>query len=171
MPNCDDIRNTSEWAALDSAVDVREFYRENDACFEIQRIVALENRRFGSAIEKMLREIFHLSMPESTKHDAIFRRFGRPDTKIEIKAARFWAGTDNCKWQHLEPDYDYTHILFVLVDFNGLRTWVAEKSFLFDGGFLTPQGQQGYWGDKETLLNSGYLIEVEDEQDLSECLP
>ena len=171
MPSSADIKKTKVWAELDSVVDVREHYKMNGADPTIQRIVSLENRKFGSVIEKILREIFALSKPESSRHDAIFRRFGRFDTKIEIKAARFWAGTENCKWQHLEPSYDYSHIMFVLVDFNCLRVWVAEKSSLFDGGFLTPQGQQGYWGDKETLLNSGYLIEVENERDLSAVLP
>jgi hypothetical protein len=171
MPDSNAIRNTREWAELDSAVDVREYYRENHASPEIQRIVSLENRKFGSVIEKMLREIFDLTKPESSKHDAIFRRLGLQDNKIYIKAARYWAGTDNCKWQHLEPDYDYTHIIFVLVDFNSLRTWIAPKSDLFSGGFLTPQGQQGYWGDKQTLLDSGYLHEIHDETDLSNFLP
>lgn len=171
MPNADDIRRTKEWAELDSVIDVREHYRNNGSEQEIMKIVALENRKFGSVIEKLLREIYNLSMPESTKHDAIFVRFGRPNTKLEIKAARYWAGTKNCKWQHLEPDYDYTHILFVLVDFNRLRVWCANKTPLFEEKILTPQGKQGYWGDMDTLLASGHLTEVRNEAELFAILP
>jgi len=171
MPNAEDIRNTNEWATLDSVIDVRQFYKDNNSVHEIQRIVGLENRKFGSVIEKMVREIYSLSSPESSKHDAIFISSGRTQTKIEIKAARYWAGTDNCKWQHLEPEYDYTHILFVLIDFNAIRVWVADKRPLFSKGLLTPQGKQGFWGDKNTLLASGYLTEIHTALDLSKELP
>ena len=170
MPTPEDIRNTDEWQSLDSVIDVRSFYKNNNAEPEIQRIISLENRKFGSVIEKMIREIFSLSPPESTQHDAIFIHDGRR-TKIEIKAARYWAGTSNCKWQHLEPDYDYTHILFILVDFDALRVWVADKALLFEHGILVPQGNQGYWGDKDALLASGYLTEVHTAPDLSNELP
>ena len=170
MVSPDDIRNTSEWKQLDSVIDVRKFYEMNDAAPEIQRIVSLENRKFGSVVEKILREHFALVKPESSKHDAIFRQIGKPDTKIEIKAARYWAGTNNCKWQHLEPNYDYTHILFVLIDFQEIRVWVADKLPLFEGGYLTPQGKQGFWGDKNSLLESGYLNEITTRAQLSMIL-
>ena len=171
MPTPEDIRNTDEWNSLESVIDVRQFYKDNHAADEIQKIVGLENRKFGSVIEKMLRQLYSLSPPESSKHDAIFISPGRVRTKIEIKAARYWAGTDNCKWQHLEPDYDYTHILFVLIDFDKIRVWVADKKPLFSDGLLTPQGKQGYWGDKNTLLESGYLTEVHSAPGLSRLLP
>ena len=171
MPNADDIRRTKEWAELDHVIDVREYYRNNGSEQEIIKIVSLENRKFGSVIEKLLREIYVLSKPESSKHDAIFVRLDRPRTKLEIKAARYWAGTNNCKWQHLEPDYDYTHILFVLVDFNRLRVWCANKIPLFEEKILTPKGKQGYWGDMDTLLASGHLTEVRNEAELSAMLP
>lgn len=171
MPTGKDIRNTEEWNMLDSVIDVRKFYQNNNAIPEIQTIISLENRKFGSVIEKILKEIYDLSPPESTKHDAIFRRHGRIPTKLEIKAARYWAGTDNCKWQHLEPGYDYSHILFVLLDFDQIRVWAADKRPLFDNGILTPQGKQGYWGDKNKLVNSGYLVEVPTEAALSSYLP
>jgi len=171
MPTPEDIRNTDEWQSLDSVIDVRAFYKNNNAEPEIQRIISLENRKFGSVIEKMIRQIFLLSSPESTQHDAIFIHDGRRRTKIEIKAARYWAGTSNCKWQHLEPKYDYTHILFVLVDFDAIRVWIADKAPLFEHGILVPQGKQGYWGDKDALLASGYLTEVHTASDLSNELP
>lgn len=171
MPSPSDIQRTSEWLNLESVIDVREFYQLNNAHPVIQRIVSLENRKFGSVVEKILREHFQLSPPESSRHDAIFRRIGRRDTKLEIKAARYWAGTNNCKWQHLEPNYDFTHILFVLIDFHKMRVWIAEKEPLFSLGYLTKQGQQGYWGEKNQLLSSGRLTEIETEEDLAQCLP
>lgn len=167
MVSPEDIRDTDEWEQLDSVIDVREYYQQNGADETIQRIVALENRKFGSTIKKLLREIFSLSKPESPQHDAIFQHEGQ-NVKLEIKAARYWAGTTNCKWQHLEPEYDYSHILFVLVDFDRLRIWVAEKEALFVGGYLARQGKQGFWGDKDTLLESGLLAEIVDEDDLSD---
>jgi len=169
MVSPEDIRDTDEWEHLDSVIDVREYYRQNGADETIQTIVALENRKFGSTIEKLIREIFSLATPESTQHDAIFQNEDR-SVKLEIKAARYWAGTANCKWQHLEPEYDYSHILFVLVDFDCFRVWVAEKKALFAGGYLARQGNQGYWGDKESLLECGLLTEVVDKGDLSDYL-
>ena len=171
MPSSEQIRLTQEFQSLNSVIDVREYYLQNHATPEIQKIVSLENRKFGSVVEKILREIFSLSPPTSSKHDAIFRRFGRMDTKLEIKSARYWAGTDNCVWQHLEPDYDYTHILFVLIDFDRIRVWLGQKDFLFSNGYLTKQGQQGYWAKKNNLLASGYLLEITSETELSAALP
>ena len=80
MPTPEDIRNTDEWQSLDSVIDVRAFYKNNNAEPEIQRIISLENRKFGSVIEKMIRQIFSLSSPESTQHDAIFIHDGRRRT-------------------------------------------------------------------------------------------
>ena len=56
MPSSADIKKTKVWAELDSVVDVREHYKMNGADPTIQRIVSLENRKFGSVIEKILRK-------------------------------------------------------------------------------------------------------------------
>ena len=88
--------------------------------------------------------------------------------KIEIKSARYWAGKDDCKWQHLEPEHDYEYVLFVLLDFDRFKIWCIKKSLLMgelrDKKIVTFQGKQGWWVAKSAILP--YLTPINNVQDL-----
>jgi hypothetical protein len=127
-----------------------DFYKRNNACREVLKLVGLESKAFGMFIERIIREMFSMNKPLNSQHDAIFN-----DKKIEIKSSRFWGGTMDCKWQHVEPTYDYDYILFVLVEFQDLRIWGMHKSKvkkMIEQGILTPQGKQGYWCKMSSIL-------------------
>ena len=127
-----------------------EFYKRNQACPEVLKLVDLESKSFGMRCEKIIREMFSLEKATNSQHDAIYN-----GTKIEIKSARYWGGTMDCKFQHIEPDYDYEYILFVLVEFQDLHIWGMHKSKvkkMIEQGILTLQGKQGYWCKMSSIL-------------------
>tara|TARA_Y100000588_G_C13696443_1_gene686721 strand:+ start:44 stop:541 length:498 start_codon:yes stop_codon:yes gene_type:complete len=159
----EDILDLNEYKELASVISSYEYYQKMGAKKQILDIVKLENRKFGSVCEKIMREFLSMEKPQSSQHDAIYF-----EKKIEIKSARYWAGGTNCKWQHLEPEYDYEYILFVLVDFKEISVWAGKKDDVFP--YLTKQGKQGFWVDKETLISSGTVKKIEEEEDLKKLL-
>ena len=159
----EDILDLNEYKELASVISSYEYYQKMGAKKQILDIVKLENRKFGSVCEKIMREFLSMEKPQSSQHDAIYF-----EKKIEIKSARYWAAGTNCKWQHLEPEYDYEYILFVLVDFKEIAVWVGKKDDVFP--YLTKQGKQGFWVDKETLISSGTVKKIEQEEDLKKFL-
>ena len=91
----------------------KKYYRRMDASPHVLQLVDLDSKPFGSECEKILSAIFGLGKRSSTEHDATLN-----GKKIEIKTARYWAGKDDCVWQHLEPEHDYEYALFALLDFH-----------------------------------------------------
>ncbi len=144
-----------------------KYYKRMGASKEVLDLVDLESKPFGAIVEKIISEIFGLGARTSTQNDCTFN-----GKKIEIKAARYWAGKDNCKWQHLEPDHDYEYILFVLLDFHGFKIWCINKATLMgslrEKGIVTYQGKQGWWTDKSKIID--YLFPVESVEDLVEAV-
>lgn len=127
-----------------------EYYTRNKACPEVLKLVGLESKSFGMQMERIVREMFCLSKPINSQHDAILN-----DKKIEIKSARYWSSSTDCRWQHIEIDYDYDYVLFALVDFQDLHVWGMHKNKLknmIEMGILTPQGRQGYWTKMSLIL-------------------
>jgi hypothetical protein len=129
-----------------------KYYKKNNSCEEVLQLVDLESKPFGSVSEKIICEIFKLGPRTSSQNDGT-----RNGKKIEIKSARYWAGKDDCVWQHLEPDHDYEYALFALLDFHQLRIWCIKKSFLMgeelrDKKIVTFQGKQGWWTKKSNIL-------------------
>jgi len=143
-----------------------EFYKRNQACPEVLKLVDLESKSFGMRCEKIIREMFSLEKATNSQHDAICK-----GTKIEIKSARYWGGTTNCRFQHVELDYDYEYILFVLVEFQDLRIWGMNKDRLkemINLGILTSQGRQGYWTKMSDILP--HLTIIKSKEDLENAL-
>lgn len=140
-----------------------KYYQRMKAADEVLQLVALDSKPFGSECEKILTEIFGLGPRTSTQNDGTFN-----GKKIEIKTARYWAGQDNCVWQHLEPDHDYEYALFVLLDFQGWKVWGIQKSLLMgelrDKKVVTFQGKQGWWTRKTAILE--YLTPITSVRDL-----
>lgn len=140
-----------------------KYYQRMKACEEVLQLVDLESKPFGSESEKILTEIFDLGPRTSSQNDGT--RLGK---KIEIKSARYWAGKDDCVWQHLEPDHDYEFALFALLDFHGWKVWMIRKSQLMgecrEKRVVTFQGKQGWWTKKSKILP--YLTAIESRADM-----
>jgi len=130
---------------------------------DVQQLVELDSKPFGTECEKILINIFGLGKRSSTEHDAILH-----GKKIEIKTARYWGGKDDCKWQHLEPDHDYEFALFALLDFQRFKIWGVKKSLLMgemrEKKIVTFQGKQGWWTTKSAILP--YLTPITSKADL-----
>ena len=156
-------RHCKAFQAIQAKETQIKYYQRMKAADEVLQLVALDSKPFGSECEKILTEIFGLGPRTSTQNDGTFN-----GKKIEIKTARYWAGQDNCVWQHLEPDHDYEYALFVLLDFQGWKVWGIQKSLLMgelrDKKVVTFQGKQGWWTRKTAILE--YLTPITSVRDL-----
>lgn len=142
-----------------------EYYSNSGATEEILKLITVTNNRaFGALMEKIVRGLFEMSKPEpaTTKYDAIYK--GR---RIEIKAARYWVDVDvNCMWQHIEPTYDYEWVLFVLVDLEDLKFWIAPKDVIVARtDIFTKQGKQGLWGWMKDIITIAHPIASQEDLD------
>lgn len=127
-----------------------QYYRSMNSYEQVISLVTLDSRSFGIKVEHIVKEIFKLDPRTSVQHDGT--RHGK---KIEIKSSRYWNGTLDCVWQHLEPSYDYDMVLFVLLGFNKLHVWGITKSLLMGmmrtKKIVTRQGRQGWWVKKSRI--------------------
>ena len=123
MSSTDDILSASYWKNTKTFKSIKEketqikYYKKMNSCEEVLQLVDLESKPFGSESEKIIQEIFKLGPRTSSQNDGT-----RNGKKIEIKSARYWAGKDDCVWQHLEPDHDYEYALFALLDFQSRKS-------------------------------------------------
>lgn len=145
-----------------------EWYKEHGSDEKTLKIVTEENKRYGSVIEKIVLAIKLIGNRENSEHDGI-----KKNKKIEIKSSRYWSQSYNCRWQHIEQDHDYDCVLFVLLHFDGsLKIWGIEKSVLFgelrQKNILTKQGKEGWWCDKENVIE--YCKEIKTVDDLDSFL-
>jgi hypothetical protein len=144
-----------------------KYYEQNNSTPEVLQLVKLDSKPFGTTSEKILSEILNLGPRTSTQNDATFN-----NRKIEIKCARYWAGKNECIWQHLEPDHDYEYVLFGLLDFDKWKVWCITKEKLMgelkDKKIITYQGKQGWWTRKSMILP--YLTEINSIEDLKNTI-
>lgn len=156
-------KNTKTFTSIKDKETQIKYYKRMNSCEEVLQLVDLESKPFGTESEKIIQEIFKLDPRTSTQNDGT-----RKGKKIEIKSARYWAGKDNCVWQHLEPDHDYEYVLFVLLDFQGWKVWGMKKSFLMgemrEKKIVTFQGKQGWWVRKSAIIS--YLTPIKNIADL-----
>jgi hypothetical protein len=149
--SCDHWKNTKTFKSIKDKETQLKYYKFMNASEEVLQLVELESKPFGSESELIISEIFHLGPRTSSQNDGT--RHGK---KIEIKTARYWAGKDDCKWQHLEPDHDYEYALLVILDFQGWKVWCIKKELLMgelrDKKIVTEQGKQGWWTKKSAIL-------------------
>lgn len=120
----DYFKNTEAYKKIKDKETQIKYYKNNNACDEVLQLVDLESKPFGAECENIISELFQLGPRTSSQNDGT-----RNGKKIEIKSARYWAGKDDCKWQHLEPDHDYEYVLFVLLDFVGFKMWGIKKPY------------------------------------------
>jgi len=163
MTSTDDILSANYWKNTNTFKTIKEketqikYYKKMKSCDEVLQLVDLESKPFGTESEKIIQEIFQFGPRTSSQNDGT-----RNGKKIEIKSARYWAGKDDCRWQHLEPDHDYEYALFALLDFHGWKIWGIKKSFLMgemrDKKIVTFQGKQGWWVRKSAIIS--YLTPI-----------
>jgi len=150
-------KNTKTFKSIKDKETQIKYYKRMNSCEEVLQLVDLESKPFGSESEKIIQEIFKLGQRTSSQNDGT-----RNGKKIEIKSARYWAGKDDCVWQHLEPDHDYEYALFALLDFQGWKVWCIKKSVLMgemrDKKIVTFQGKQGWWVRKSAIIS--YLTPI-----------
>lgn len=160
-------KTTKAYRNLTDTMTQTKYYTVNGSAPEVLKLVDLESKPFGTVCEVLISEIFQMSPRSSSQNDGT-----RKNVKIEIKCARYWAGKDDCKWQHLEPDHDYEVALLCLLGFQGWNVWAVKKSVLMgemrDKKIVTFQGKQGYWLTKEDALP--YLTIIESVADLDAFL-
>jgi hypothetical protein len=161
--SCAHWSNTKAFKKMKDKETQKKYYARMGASPDVLQLVELDSKPYGSEAEKIISEIFGLGPRTSTQNDATFH-----GKKIEIKSARYWAGKDNCVWQHLEPDHDYEYALLALLDFHGWKVWGIKKSLLMgemrEKNIVTFQGKQGWWTRKSDLLP--YLTPIMTMEDL-----
>lgn len=160
---CDSWKQTKTFKNIQDKVTQMKYYKQKNASPEVLQLVDLESKPFGTVGENMLSEIFGMGPRTSSQNDGTFN-----EKKIEIKCARYWAGKDDCVWQHLEPEHDYEYAMFALLDFQGWKVWGIKKSLLMgemrDKKIVTFQGKQGWWTKKSAILP--YLTPIKTKADL-----
>jgi hypothetical protein len=163
MLSCSNWKNTETFLSIKDKETQTKYYKRMNASTEVLQLVELDSKPFGTVCENIISELFHLGPRTSTQNDGM-----RNGKKIEIKSARYWAGKDNCRWQHLEPDHDYEFALLVILDFRGWRVWCIKKSLLMgemrEKKIVTFQGKQGWWVTKHAILP--YLTPIATIEDL-----
>lgn len=160
----DNILTTKTYNSFKDKITQLQYYQRNGAADGIIKFVMLESKPFGTYMENIISELFNLGKRTSPQNDATFN-----NKKIKIKSARYWAGSTDCKWQHIEIGHDYDYVLFVLLDFLEIKVWSMEKSKLVNDmikqKILTAQGKQGYWTNKSAILP--YLTQIKTIEDLT----
>ena len=164
-----DFLNTKTFKSFEKRESQFDFYKRNNSSPEILSLIDNESKSFGSLMENIISEIFQLEKRVSAQHDGIF-----DNKKIEIKSARYWLNMkNNCKWQHIELDYDYDVCILALVDFHDIYCWAISKSDLLkpemiENKIISKQGKQGYWFKKSSIEK--YLHPIKNKEDLQEFI-
>lgn len=160
-------KNTSSFKSIKDKETQIKYYKRMNSCDEVLQLVDLESKPFGTESEKIIQEIFKLEKRTSSQNDGT--RHGK---KIEIKSARYWACKDECVWQHLEEEHDYEYVLFSLLDFQGWKIWIINKSLLMgelrNKKIVTYQGKQGWWVKKSAIMP--YLTPIKSINDLDKFI-
>jgi hypothetical protein len=165
--SADNWKNTKAFKAIQDKETQIKYYKKNNSSDAVLQLVDLESKPFGSVCENIISELFELGPRTSSQNDATLN-----GKKIEIKSARYWAGKNDCVWQHLEPDHDYEYALFALLDFHGWNIWCIKKSLLMgelkDKNIVTFQGKQGWWVRKSIVLP--YLTPIKNKSELEQFI-
>ena len=128
-----------------------QYYVRMNAAPEVIELVSLDSKPFGTVGEQILAEVFKMAARTSSQNDGVFEGH-----KCEIKCARYWAGKDECRWQHLEPEHDYDFAMLALLDFHKWNVWCITKAQLMgelrEKKVVTFQGKQGWWTLKSAVM-------------------
>jgi hypothetical protein len=160
-------KETNAYRSIPQKQSQLENYENNESDPSVLSLVKLESKSFGTYSENIIKELLGLGPRTSSQNDGT-----RLKAKAEIKASRYWNNTDDCKWQHLEPEHDYDIGIFALLDFQGWKVWAISKRNLMgplrDNKVVTRQGKQGYWTTKSAILP--YLTQIYNKNDLDDFI-
>jgi site-specific DNA-methyltransferase (adenine-specific) len=143
-----------------------DYYLENQSSVEVLQLVNLNSKVFGTVCEKVIIEILGLSERTSSQNDASYT-FKEKMFKFEIKVGRFLKMTDDCMWQHIEPDYDYDYLLCCVLTFTGFEVFYMSKKKLKElilTGDIRTQGKQGFIFTKNKCLK--HLVKINNILDI-----
>ena len=147
----DNWKHTKAFAQNKRRETQTQYYVRMNAAPDVVELVSLDSKPFGSVSESIMAELFQMAPRTSTQHDGIFEGH-----KCEIKCARYWAGKDECRWQHMEPDHDYDFAMLALLDFHEWKVWCITKAHLMgelrEKKVVTFQGKQGWWTQKSAIM-------------------
>jgi hypothetical protein len=147
----DNWKNTKAFINLKQGETQTQYYVRMNAVPEVIELVSLDSKPFGTAGEQILAEVFKMAPRTSSQNDGVFEGH-----KCEIKCARYWAGKDECRWQHLEPEHDYEVAMLALLDFQEWKVWCVTKAHLMgelrEKKVVTFQGKQGWWTLKSAIM-------------------
>ena len=119
-----------------------EYYERNKVTDVVMTFVRTSNKAFGEKhMEGFARDFFRFKKKKSTEHDHVMEDF-----KIEQKSARYAIdGTFN--FQHIVPSHDWDFLLLSLLDFDGIRFFIASKKevkSMIKRKVIVNQGGQGW---------------------------
>ena len=161
------VQNWKQYINKTKTISQYDYYRVNNSQDEILELVSLNSKIFGTKAEDILRKIFDIGPRTSTQNDGT-----KFDKKIEIKTSRYWGGSNNSKWQHLEEEHDYEYVLFALLDFDKWKCWITKKDTLFgilkENGLLKKQGTEGWLCNSKDI--TAHITEIFSVQDFDDYL-
>lgn len=147
----DHWKNSKAFINMKQGETQTQYYVRMNAAPEVIELVSLDSKPFGTAGEQILAEVFKMAPRTSTQNDGVFEGH-----KCEIKCARYWAGKDECRWQHLEPEHDYEVAMLAILDFQEWKVWCITKAQLMgelrEKKVVTFQGKQGWWTLKSAIM-------------------
>ena len=104
------------WSSYLPSVSTQyDFYKAHTSDLYILSLAKMPSKTFGTVCEKIIRTLFNMTKRTQHQHDAIYNY-----SRIEIKSARYWNTSNDCKWQHIEPSYEYDELWFVLLEINSI---------------------------------------------------
>ena len=147
----DNWKHTKAFAQNKRRETQTQYYVRMEAAPEVIELVSLDSKPFGSVSESIVNELFQMAPRTSTQNDGVFEGH-----KCEIKCARYWAGKDECRWQHMEPEHDYEIAILAILDFHEWKVWCITKAQLMgelrEKKVVTFQGKQGWWTLKSAIM-------------------
>lgn len=143
----------------------KNFYAANNATPTVLKLVDLENKRFGSIVEKVIINFFRFQKSKDKGCDLLLIDVQRT-YRGEIKASRIWGyEAENYKWQHVMLEYNYDFLILGGLYFDRLKLWVLTKPDLiklYKLGIIQQQGRaegQGTWFEYHQVKH--YLFKFE----------
>ncbi len=145
------------------------WYRQHDAIDPIMSLVRQPSKTFGMILEKIINDRFNLTKITNQTYDSFSKIH---NLNFEIKSARYWNRTFNCKWQHFQLNYEFDYALLAIVTFNDIIVYIISRTLLFSDEFrdrkiMRPQGRdanQGWWVNKNDI--DKYLVRVNHISDI-----
>lgn len=156
-----------------------EFYIKQGSPECILRYVDLGGKPFGEKyMEGLAQEYFRMTKRYDSGHDHV--KMGKT---IEQKSSRYCANGSDWKWQHIELDHQWDHLMLTGLDFHEIRFFIAPRRTVLtirSLGVMTGQGKQGnpqqaYWFSrsdfkKKHIRFEDYFTELFTEDDLNTYL-